>query len=140
MKKCPYCGLENPAESSNCQTCQTDLDAPAMKPLNLTPLKRCLPYFLSFLIVTLAGFLYNQVMIHRGNPPLPPNTIVLHTTLTIDELAAKMAQVGVPRDELFYVPYELSRVSMFTRYCVIHAVMFSAFVLLLWIFNRVFKK
>ncbi len=29
MKKCPYCGLENPDGSSKCQTCQADLEPSA---------------------------------------------------------------------------------------------------------------
>ena len=139
MKKCPYCGLENPDESSKCKTCQTDLDVPAMAPLNLKPLKRYLPYILSFIIVTTAGFLYNQVMTHRGNPPLPPNTIMLNTTLSVDELAEKMAQVGVPRESLFFVPYKPALGLMIVRYFVIHAVMLSAFICLIRVFMRIFK-
>jgi len=33
MKKCPYCGLENPDESIQCVTCHTDLVTPTSPPI-----------------------------------------------------------------------------------------------------------
>jgi len=140
MKKCPYCGLENPDEASKCQTCQTDLDVSASAPLNLKPLKRFLPYFLSYLIVTTAGFVFRHAMASRSDTPLPTHLVLLNTTFSADELASKLAQVGVPREAVLGEPYRESHGGTLALYFALYAVMFSAFAVLIHLFKSIFKN
>ena len=125
-----------------CQTCHTDLDAPSSAPLDLKRFKRFLPYFLSYLIVTTAGFIYSHVMAHHSGtslPQPPPHLVLLHTSLSADELATKLAQVGVPKEAVLGEPYTVSLGWTLFHYFALYAVMFSAFVILIWAFKRVFK-
>jgi hypothetical protein len=139
MKKCPYCGLENPDETSKCQTCQTDLDVSASAPLDLKPLKRFLPYFLSYLIVTSAGFLYSHVMAHHSGTPFPAHFVLLNTSLPADELAAKLAQVGVPREAVLDAPFKVSLGWTLAHYFALYAVTLSIFAVLIHFFKRIFS-
>jgi hypothetical protein len=104
----------------------------------MKPLKRFLPYFLSYLIVASGVAAYTHLFMLLHGSGLPPNSVIVVTTLSQDELAAKLQQIGLPEASV-----QTFAVKPVTLYSVVHsfifdAVMFAAFLGLAYLFRRVF--
>ena len=102
-------------------------------------MKKLIPYILAYLIVAACATGYS----HFARPyhsPYPPNSVTVITTLSHDELAAKLQQVGVPEAAHMVTMTSkpaplLSLVFNFVRYGVILA----AFAVLAHFFQRAFR-
>jgi hypothetical protein len=58
-------------------------------------MKKLIPYILAYLIVAIATAAYAHLARRSHSGPYPPNSVTVITTLSHDELAAKLQQVGL---------------------------------------------
>ena len=143
MKKCSYCGLENPDETMQCSTCHTSLESPKPSlPLNTKPLKRFLPYLLSYFVVASCVVAYDIINVsHMSSSPSKyvilnssMSYVIVDSSLPHDELATKLKQAGLPEASNYFVKPD-------NFYLVVHrlgflAVVLAAFVGLVFLFRR----
>jgi hypothetical protein len=59
-------------------------------------MKKLIPYILAYLIVAAGTAVYTHFSKHAYHNPYPPNSVTVITTLSHDELATKLQQVGLP--------------------------------------------
>ncbi len=106
-----------------------------------TFMKKLIPYILAYLIVAIGTSAYSHFASHSHASLYPPNSVTVITTLSHDELAAKLQQVGLPEAEhlqTMTVRYDsLSLVSLVYHFG-FYAVIFAAFAGLTLLFQRVF--
>ena len=142
MKKCSFCGLENSDESVQCRTCQTPFDRP--RPASATPNanlpRKLLPYFLSYFVVTSAVFLSRFIMGNRAQVPFPPHYVILNTTMSSDELVAKLLRAGVPKESVSGSFLKPDLTTALTHHFLLFAVALAAFVALLKLFKRIYPS
>ena len=100
-------------------------------------MKKLIPYILAYLIVAGGTATYSHFARHAHASLYPPNSVTVITTLSHDELAAKLQQVGLPEaqhlqtmtvrpDSLFSLVYHFG----------FYAVIFAAFAGLTFLFKR----
>jgi hypothetical protein len=141
MKKCSFCGEENPDEATQCRQCQTPLDTPAGGSPRPVPVRRVLPYFLSYILVASGVFLFDYIRGQQSRVPFPPHFLILNTSLSPDEVAAKLVQAGVPKDDLLgaLAPRPDAGRALLHHFALFAVVLF-AFWALTNLFKRFFKK
>ena len=98
-------------------------------------MKKLIPYILSYVILTagIATFAHFSSFTRL----YPPNSVVVHSTLSHDQLAAKLQQVGLSDTSMITVKPAplLSVVWLFALY----AAIFGAFMGLAHFFQRAFR-
>ena len=97
-------------------------------------MKILLPYILAYLVVTFGTVAYSHVSRQTHHSPY----FVLHTTLTHDELVAKLQQVGIPESAVAVATVAPAPFATLVYHLVMFAAYFSAFVGLTILFQRVF--
>jgi hypothetical protein len=103
-------------------------------------MKKLIPYILAYLIIAIGTSAYSHFASHSHAIPYPPNSVTVITTLSHDELAAKLQQVGLPETEhLQTLTVRRAPVASLVYHFVFYAVIFSAFAGLTLIFQRAFR-
>jgi hypothetical protein len=143
MKKCPYCGRENPADGINCQGCQSPLN-PALGAAPRSGLKfmsRFLPYFLSYSIIASGVCLYNHIMWGRNAIPFPPHVVILNTIYSPEDIVAKLVRAGVPKESVLgAMALEPSPWHALAHQFILYAVTLSAFLVLIKLFQKLYSR
>jgi hypothetical protein len=100
-------------------------------------MKKLIPYILAYIIVTGGTVTFEHFARHAHGSPYPPNSVTVITTLSHDELAAKLKQVGLP--EAAHLGTMTVRpapiVSLFFHFG-FYAIVFAAFAGLTFLFQR----
>ena len=103
-------------------------------------MKKFIPYILAYILVAAGATAYSHLAGHTYHSPYPPNSVTVITTLSHDELAAKLQQVGLPEaqhiETMTVRPAPLlSLVFNFVRY----AIILGVFAVLAHLFQRAFR-
>jgi hypothetical protein len=89
-------------------------------------MKKLIPYILAYLIVAVGTAAFAHFTRHTPSILYPPNSVTVITTLSHDELAAKLQQVGLPETPpmrtMTVGPSHLSLPFHFAFYAIILAV------------------
>ena len=101
-------------------------------------MKKLIPYILSYLLVAAGTAAFTQFTRHAPSNLYPPNSVTVITTLSHDELAAKLQQVGLPeRPPIRTMTVSSSHLSIAYHF-VFYAVILAAFAGLTLLFQRTF--
>jgi uncharacterized membrane protein YkvI len=104
-------------------------------------MKKLVPYILSYLIITAGVSVYSHYAGRPHHSLYPPNSVTVITTLSHDELAAKLQQVGVPEiPPLRTMTVRPAPLVSLVLHFLIFAVYFGAFVGLTHLFQRMFRS
>ena len=103
-------------------------------------MKKFIPYILAYLIVAAGTAVYSSFARHGYHNPYPPNSVTVVTTLSHDQLAAKLQQVGLPEaqhiETMTVKPAPLLSLAV---HFLIFAVYLAAFAVLTVFFQRVLR-
>jgi uncharacterized protein YpuA (DUF1002 family) len=100
-----------------------------------TFMKKIIPYIISYLIVV-AGTVAYSCFSH----PTTSTFVTLRTTLSHDDLVAKLQQVGIPESALHLSTMTYAPFATLVHHCAFYAVIFGAFLGLAYLFERVISK
>ena len=103
-------------------------------------MKKLIPYIISYLIVAAGMVAYSYFARHGHHGLYPPNSVTVITTLSHDELAAKLQQVGLPETP----PLQTMTIKPDTLFSTVYtfgfyAIIFAAFAGLTFLFQRLFR-
>ncbi len=98
-------------------------------------MKKLTPYIISYLIITSGLVVYAHVSRHTNIGPY----FVLHSTLSLDDLSAKLQQVGISNPSLHLSEVKPAHLATLVYTFVFYGVIFAAFVGLTLLFKRVFR-
>ncbi|MGD1089377.1 MAG: hypothetical protein ABR955_11725 [Verrucomicrobiota bacterium] len=102
-------------------------------------MKKLIPYIISYLIITSGTAAYFHFFGRPFVSPYPPNSVTVITTLSHNELAAKLQQVGLPEippmRTMTVGPAHMNLAHHFVYY----AVILAAFAGLTYFFQRAFR-
>jgi hypothetical protein len=103
-------------------------------------MKKLIPYILAYLIVAIGTSAYSHFASRSHASPYPANSVTVITTLSHDELAAKLQQVGLPEAEhLRTMTVRPAPVASLVYHFGFYAVIFAAFAGLTILFQRAFR-
>jgi hypothetical protein len=96
-------------------------------------MKKLIPYILAYLIVAGGTLAYSHLSRHTNPSPY----FTLHTTMTHDELVAKLQQVGIPESAVHLTTVTPAPFATLVYHFVMFAIYFAAFAGLTLLFQRV---
>jgi len=103
-------------------------------------MKKLIPYILAYLIVAAGTAVYSHLAGHTYHNPYPPNSVTVITTLSHDQLAAKLQQVGLPEAQHIETMTVRPAPSLsLTVHFLMFAVYLAAFAVLTHVFQRVLQ-
>jgi hypothetical protein len=102
-------------------------------------MKILIPYILSYLIVASGTALYWHFRHTNYTNSISPKYVIVNTTLSHDDLAAKLQQVGLSAQNLQTVSDRPLPLASLALHFLIFAVYFAAFVGLKHFFQRIFR-
>jgi hypothetical protein len=98
-------------------------------------MKKIIPYIISYLIVAAGTVAYS-----RFSHTTTSTFFTLHTTLSHDELVAKLQQVGIPESAVHLSTMTYAPLATLIYHFAFYAVIFGAFLGLAYLFERVISK
>jgi hypothetical protein len=104
-------------------------------------MKQLIPYILSYLIITEGISVYTHFFNRTEANLLPPNSVTVITTLSHDQLAAKLQQAGLQEAKLrtMTLTFKPAPLVGTVFHFLIFAVYFGAFVGLTLLFQRMLR-
>ena len=103
-------------------------------------MKKLIPYILSYLIITAGTSVYSHFAGQAHPSFYPPNSVTVITTLSHDELAAKLHQAGLSEAQhMVTMTLKPAPLTSLVFHFLIFAVYFAAFVGLTHLFQRAFR-
>jgi hypothetical protein len=100
-------------------------------------MKKLIPYILSYLIVATGTIAFSHFSRHAN--PFPPNSVTVITTLSHDELAAKLNQAGLSESHIQTMTVKSDPLLSLVLHFVFFGIYFAAFAGLTYFFQRVFR-
>ena len=102
-------------------------------------MKKLIPYILAYLIVTGGTVAFEHFARHAHTGPYPPNSVTVITTLSHDELKAKLQQVGLPEAaHLETMTVKSAPLVSLVFHFIFYAVILAVFAGLAQLFRRAF--
>ena len=102
-------------------------------------MKKLIPFILSFLIVSSGNYLFAH-FVSRHTNSASSHYVILDTKLSHDELAAKLQQIGLPEASVQTITTRPARLLTLIYHFTFEALFLSAFVGLVYLFQRAFKS
>ncbi|MGO8765250.1 MAG: hypothetical protein ACLQSR_08975 [Limisphaerales bacterium] len=104
-------------------------------------MKKLIPFILSYLLIAGGTAAFSHFVTRTDTRPYPPNSVTIVTTLSHDELAAKLQQAGLPEAGKPLQMLTMSSapiLSLFFHFGY-YAVILAAFTGLTFLFQRKFE-
>jgi hypothetical protein len=107
-------------------------------------MKKLIPFILSFLIVSSGNYVFAHFASWHVSASTHASSVLSHfavvdTTLSHDELVAKLQQIGLPATSLHEITYRSAPLFSLIYHFTFEAIYFSAFVGLVYLFQRAFR-
>jgi hypothetical protein len=102
-------------------------------------MKKLIPFILSYILVAVGIATFGHYFRHTGlNSRVPPNSVTVITTLSHDELAAKLHQIGLSESHIQTMTEKPAPLLSLVVNFVLYGIYFAAFARLAHFFQRAF--